>query len=194
MTRLMVTIGFVVAFLAGLIVGLNRFGQRHDPPGAASGQPWARHGEAPPDRGGFLASQLSLSPDQQKQMREIWSQAVGAGRGLMDERRRELRQQREEAIAALIRPEDKASYEAIVNDYARRSVEQDQQWRRAYDEAMQKTRQILTPQQLEKYEQLTQRWEQRDREHRRMGPRGGPSSRPANRMMPGHDAPDETSP
>src|ERR1043165_1873336 len=106
MTKLVVFIGFCIAFVAGLTVGVQR--QRSMEPGVAA--PPTTH----PAHRGFLPSELNLTPQQQEQMSKIWSDAHG-GRGETDDRRRELREKRDNEIAALIPSQDKPKYEKALN-------------------------------------------------------------------------------
>lgn len=156
-TRLIVTAGFVVAFAAGLIGGvqLRRALPPHPPSGPGPATRMGRHG--------WLAAELGLTAQQQEQMTRIWSDVARRGRGEHEERRRQLRKERDDAIAALIRQEDRAAYEQILKTYSDRMAALEQETRAAFQEAVEKTKQILTPQQREKYEAILKRnqWENR---------------------------------
>lgn len=146
MTRLMVMMGFLVAFGAGLTVGMR---MQPTPP-AVSG-PTTR----PTTRGSsWLVAELDLTSEQQEQMRQIWSETVGRGRRQVEEQRRQLRQERDRAIEELFGEELKPKYEQILRDYAQRNSELDRQWRSMYQEAVERTRQILTDEQRARYDQL----------------------------------------
>ncbi len=157
-TRILIIAGFVVAFAAGWAVGLKWRG-KDSPSGTRSG----RHS-------GWLAAELKLSPEQKEQLREIWSETARRGRRERMDRRRQAGRERDEAIAALIRPEDKARYEEILKQYAEQSGEQDREWREAYEAAVERTKQILTPEQRSRYEDLLQRqqWDRPGRDRHRV--------------------------
>jgi len=157
MTRVLIIAGFLIAFAAGWMVGLKWPGVKESP-NTRSG----RHG-------GWLAAELKLSPEQKEQMREIWSEtARRGGRERMD-RRRQATCERDEAIAALIRPEDKPRYDEILKEYAEQSGEQDREWRESYQTAVKRTKAILTPEQRTRYEELLQRqqWDRSTRDRHR---------------------------
>src|SRR5687767_3855756 len=104
MTKLVVIIGFCVAFAAGLTVGLSRHRQQVEPDQPATTAPTTRHGH----RGSsFLATELNLTPQQQEQLKEIWSRMARGGRSEHEQRRQELRDKRDADIESIIRPEDK---------------------------------------------------------------------------------------
>jgi len=182
MTKAVVIVGFVVAFTAGLVVGIESrrtAGTRQPRPG--------RHG-------GWLAAELNLTSEQQEQMREIWSKMAERGGRDREDRRRQLYRQRDEAIAALVRPEDKQRYDAILKNQADQLAALDSEWKSSFQNAVEKTKQIMTLEQRAKYEELLQRHE-RERgfgDHRRgdrgreVGPRGSHrgASRPASQAQP----------
>lgn len=150
MTRLIVLIGFLLAFCAGLAVGLTR-------PVTAAPVIEAPGGRPEGGRRGWLAQQLELSPLQQEQLDEIWSETARRGRHEQFERRRRLRRERDEAIAALIRDEDRPAYEAILREHDERAAELEAEWRESFRAAVERTRALLTPEQREKYQALMDR-------------------------------------
>jgi len=161
MTRALVIICFLVAFAAGLVLGL----QKHpDEPHEG-----ARRGG--PGHHGWLAAELNLSEAQQAELKAIWSETAFGRFRDRDERRREFARQRDEAIAALIPPEKREEYDRILQQYNRNLEAMEHEGRRAFETAVERTRQILTPEQREKYDRMLER-HRRDR-----GPgrhRGGP--------------------
>ncbi|HOB75713.1 MAG TPA: Spy/CpxP family protein refolding chaperone [Phycisphaerae bacterium] len=191
MTKALVVVCFVAAFAAGLVVGLQW--RAPEPPQT----------KRPSRGGGWLARELDLTPSQQEELDKIWSQIARSGGREREERRRQLYRERDEAIVALIRPEDELLYEAILSDYAAQMAELDAEWRTAFDDAVERTRQILTPDQQARCDQLLQRlhrergpydWRRGERDRGvRPGPRGGPPgsrgspSGPASRPQPRAD-------
>lgn len=147
LARIVVVMGFLVAFSAGLMVGLRVPRQPGEP------APSTR----PSGRGGFLARELNLTPQQQEQMKQIWSETAGRGREEYEQRRRQYRRERDEAIAALIPLAEMDVYDQILDTYAHRMSLMDEQSRQAYQAAVERTREILTPQQRVRYEEFLKR-------------------------------------
>src|SRR5688500_3874096 len=169
MTKLVVIVGFLVAFAAGVMVGSLDARKRGDATAAAATTaPTTR-----PSRGGWLQSELGLTSEQRQAMDQIWSEMAGRGRGEQEEKRRQFRRERDEAIAALIRPEDRATFEQIGDDYSEKLASLDRESRAAFAGAVERTKQLLTPEQRTKYEELLKRhqWD------RGPGARGGPGRR-----------------
>ncbi len=175
MTRALVIVGFLVSLAAGVTVGLSVSERaHHEPPPKPVGGP----GDGPRERGGggWLAQQLSLTPEQQTQLDAIWSEvARHGGREQWSERSR-LRKERDEAIAALIAPERQPEYEQIHRQYDERVEAMEAQWRGNFQQAVEKTKAILTPEQREKYEAILAR---HDRDRDRNGPPGSRDRKPS---------------
>jgi Spy/CpxP family protein refolding chaperone len=144
MTKAVVLLSFLVAFAAGVTVS------RSIEAPAPSDAPFKKCG-------GWLGAELGLTPDQQQQLRQIWSETVHRGGRDRDERRRQLYRERDEAIADLIRPEDRERYTEVVRTYSEKLSALDSEWRSSFQAAVDRTKQMLTPQQREKYEKILQR-------------------------------------
>lgn len=157
MTKAVVIVGFIVAFAAGLVIGLS------PQPDAASNEPKAGH------HGSSLAAQLSLTPEQQSQLDKIWSETARRGGRERDDRRRRVYKDREDAIAALIRPEDRSRYDEIQKKHAEQMASLESEWRTSFQAAVEQTKRILTPEQRTKYDEMLRRHEfdrgPRDRRH-----------------------------
>ena len=136
MTRLIVVTGFIIAFGAGLMLG-RVWGVAH--PGA-QGSP---HGHMD----SWFAQQLDLTPDQQVKMKQVWSDVSHRGGPQQGQKRAQLRHDQEQSIATLIHPDDKAAYDKFVADFKDRLDALDSDNRRAFQQAVEKTKQILTPEQ-----------------------------------------------
>jgi Spy/CpxP family protein refolding chaperone len=227
MLKLVVILGFLVSFAAGLVVGSRTDwldvamgatspssstivddrtppapgpdrtaappppdrdrgdGRPPRPPGPRGG-PGGPGGRGDRDRGpgGWLAAELRLTPDQHKQLDAIWSDLAQRGRRRDHEgRRRAMRNERDLAVAALIAPARWGEYEQIMADFAERSSALDREFRADFDAAVERTKQILTPEQRTRYEKLLER--------HRWGPPGGP---PPARGRPGQDHRDDRAP
>ncbi|MBC7784741.1 MAG: hypothetical protein H7144_12965 [Burkholderiales bacterium] len=153
MTKLIVITGFIVAFSAGLMVG-------HvwtPPKPAQSGDRPHSNNSNNGNQGSWIASQLSLSRDQQKQMEQIWSNVGGRGRENSRERRSQMRREQDEAIAKLIRPEDRQAYDAVIAEQKQKFEAIEAEGKRAFQQAVEKTKAILSAEQLRKYEELLAR-------------------------------------
>ena len=170
MTKLVVILGFLIAFSAGLVIGFN--GRRQSTPQVSpTTQPTRPDRIRPP--GSFLAAHLNLTAEQRQAMDQIWSETVRGRHWKLEEKRRQCRKERDEAIAALLRASDTQKYESIMKTYAQGIAELEQEDRAAFQDAVAKTKKILNPEQLAKYEEFLKRHpgDRRDRDRDR--DRGG---------------------
>ena len=161
-TRLIVLGCFVAALAAGIAVGVaaGRFARR-------------------PRHASWLERRLDLTPDQREQMRQIWSGVMRRSGRQQREQREALRRERDEAVQALLTEEQKKQYEEAMQTYARKSEALAAERRKAFDEAVERTKQILTEPQREKYEELLKQragWSRRRGHPGRGG--GGPEAPP----------------
>src|SRR3954471_8985610 len=109
MLKVVVILGFLVAFAAGFRVAVEtRTVATTTPP--PSTRP------ATTQRSGFLRAALNLTPDQQEKMKKIWEAGMPNPRE-QRERRDKCRSDRDVAIQALLTPEQKANFEQIQKDY-----------------------------------------------------------------------------
>ncbi len=165
--KAIITVCFLSAFVAGLVIGMESRQKGALPPPPRPG-----------GHGGWLTSALGLTPEQQEQMRQIWSDTVGRGGPGRDDRRRQLFRERDEAIAALIRPEDKPRYDEILKKHAEQMSAMEREWHRSFEAAVERTKEILTPEQRAKYEKLLQRHGPGGPPHERHGDRERERGRP----------------
>src|SRR5437763_772873 len=140
MLKYLLVLGFAIAFGAGLVIGL----EQRVPAQASPTTTQSTRGR------GFLTSELNLTPEQQEKMKKIWEGVRPPGR----EPWNILKKQRDEQIAALIRSEDKPKYDQILKAYAEKQEELNHQIQAAFHNAEQRTKEILDPKQLEKYEKI----------------------------------------
>jgi Spy/CpxP family protein refolding chaperone len=154
MTKIVLVIGFVFAFSAGLVCGLAVRG--HDV--QASPAPLTRPttSEGP---GGLLATELGLTPEQREQMKRIWGDNARTLRHQQDQRRAQARRERDEAIAALVRAEDRQTYDQVLRAHTDRLAEIERELRASWQNGVEETRKILTPEQRTKYEDFLKRRE-----------------------------------
>lgn len=172
MAKIMVIVGFLVAFAAGLTVGLEL--RRPSVAQVPTVEPTTRSTTGPTTRGsrspgGWFASQLNLTPEQREQMDAIWSDLARSGRREMDRRRDELREQRDAAIVELLGPDNKPEYAAILERYEEQHRDLFREMRSRFERAVEQTNALLTPEQQAKYKELLAR----HRPPERGGP-GGP--------------------
>lgn len=158
MTRAIIVIGFLCAFAAGF--ALNLGWSSHPPRDADRGNR--------PDRGSWLAEQLDLTDEQQEQMKEIWSDTARRGNRQQWEQRRKLREERDQAIAALIDDENRPAYERILAEYEEKTDALHAQWRQSFEQAVERTKALLSDEQRRKYDEILdrQRWDNRDERRR----------------------------
>jgi len=166
MTKLVVILGFLIAFSAGLVIGFN--GRRQTTPQVSPTTTAIRPER--PRGGGFLAAHLNLTAEQRQAMDKIWSDTVRGRHWQLEEKRRQCRKERDEAIAALLRASDTQKYESIMKTYAQGIDALEQEDRAAFQDAVAKTKKILNPDQLAKYEEFLKRHpgdrKDRDRDNR----------------------------
>ncbi|MGE5609960.1 MAG: hypothetical protein ACM359_11950 [Bacillota bacterium] len=155
--KVIIVAGFLVSFGAGLVIGLSSHpsgGGPHRP------RPW-------------IAGQLGLSVEQERQLEKIWSNVVRPPGPEDEERRRALRRERDDAVAALIAPEQKAAYDKICKDYFDKVGQLGAERGKLIQAAVEQTKKILTEEQWKKFDEF----------HKRRGGDGhgrGPGPRPEN--------------
>ena len=169
MLKLVVTLGFLVAFAAGLVVGIEK-SVRPQVVTSPATKPAER-------RGPSMAAELKLTPEQQEQMKKIWQDVARQGRNQpqqQGEHRQQIRQERDKAIAALVKPEDKEKYDQIQKKYRDELEAMDREMREAFEKAVKHTDEILTPEQRTKYHEILSRHQPGPGGpgHRERGPRG----------------------
>ncbi len=144
---------FVVALGAGLLAGHSFFparGRMMPPP--------------PPDgERSVLKYELGLSDEQAEKMKGIWSEWIKTGGSRHGDARRTVQKEREDAVVALLTPEQKKEYEKIAVKYNERMNQLGKERDAAFQQAVEKTKAILNDKQREKYEVLMKK-----------GFRGGP--------------------
>src|SRR5438094_177204 len=126
MTKIVVAVGFLVAFAAGLMVGIES-----QQTSAASSSPAAPTSKPSNHRpGGWMASELNLTPQQQEQLDKIWSETAHSRMHDSDDRRRQLRTERDESILALIPADKKTGYDEVMAKYKEQTSALDHEMRK----------------------------------------------------------------
>ena len=166
-TKLMVLACFFVAFGVGVVACFFvAFGA-----GVAVGVAFTRL-TAGPQHGSWLEHELSLTPAQREQMHKIWSQVISLSAPQEHEQRQALQKERDEAIRGLLSNGQKAKYEEVMQKYTQKLAALEDGRKKAFEEAVERTKQILTDSQRTKYLQLLQ---ERSGRHPSHGPRDRPS-------------------
>jgi Spy/CpxP family protein refolding chaperone len=170
-TKLVVIFGFLMAFTAGWIVGVSR-PQRV---ATISTTPVPLLSTRPTQRGpGELDALLSLRPKQKEQLKKIWSDMAEKGRKHHEERRDQLREQREQKVQALLSPDQKSKFEQVHREYDDQRKALDREMKANFQQAVEATKAVLDPDQKAKYEEwLSKRqWDRSSRGGDRGGDRG----------------------
>jgi Spy/CpxP family protein refolding chaperone len=195
MTKLKATlfIAFVLALSAGVVLGFAA-ARRVDLPAPAVDKP----AEAP--RGSWLSEQLGLTSAQSEQIRNIWQQGMSEQGRANSERRRALEKERDGAVLGLLTSEQREEYDRLMKQYEGQLSELGRERDRLRQEAIEKTKQVLTEAQRKKYEELlTERGRDRERDrdserdrvgrgHRRGGSAATSPALPATRPASGAPA------
>jgi Spy/CpxP family protein refolding chaperone len=157
MAKFIVILGFILAFAAGMVIGSRRALVPEAPTSPTPSATSAPSAKGPDRRGpgGWLSSELGLSDAQRKSLDGIWSAVAKAND--QDERRRNYRRERDEAIAHLVPPERLDEYDSVINIFTDRIDALERSSREAYESAVEQTKQILTPEQRVRYEDLLKR-------------------------------------
>jgi len=146
---------FVVALGTGVLVGMG-----------------LSHEVKPHDRTwSWLTEELKLTSEQSEKIKVIWSDMLqGPGQRPGGEPRRAAQKERDDAIVALLTPEQKGTYDKIIERYNQQVGEMNKAREAAFQAAVEKTKAVLDANQRAKYEELLKKgFHGSPREH---GPRG----------------------
>jgi Spy/CpxP family protein refolding chaperone len=196
-TKLIVITGFLVAFAAGMMVGVR---QRIEPAKSTvvttipttgpTTYPGGRRGGNRPTPSSMIVRELALTPQQTQKMNEIFRKAANVGHDL-DDQRHMLQQKRNDDIRNLAMQEQNDKYVKILKDYNDASEKITEEWQNVYTSAIKETKQILSDDQQKRYEEMLTRnhWDGRSPDwpwpwgpNQGRGGRGGPPG--AGRMGP----------
>lgn len=133
-TKLIILISFIVAFAAGVSIGLV-----------------IGRGGKPPRNRSPLGRELNLTPAQRDQMQKIWTETMGR---LRHEQMQKLQKEREEAILNLLTPKQREELEKINKAHHLNMQKLEQEREALFDEAQEKTKKILSEDQQKKYEEI----------------------------------------
>jgi hypothetical protein len=151
--KILLGVSFVMVFCAGIAIGflVGNADNRNDKP------PW-------------LAGELGLTSQQQREMKDIWRSVREKACEFPSHERRQLGEKRDAAVKELLSGDSVKRYEEILETYSREKEELIRAWKAPFEEAMEKTRKILSEEQFQKFEELGKK-EDRDWNHAR--DRGG---------------------
>ena len=138
MTKATIAVGvcFLLAFAAGGAAGLL-LGR-----------------SARPAPGSWLTRELGLTPDQQEKMRKIWSESMPPPR---PEQREAWEKERDQRIRAMLTAEQQAQYDELMRERAARLAALAEARKKAFEDAVEQTKAILTEPQRKKYEEILKR-------------------------------------
>ena len=140
-TTLLVLV-FAIALSAGVVAGrlASRLPASSTPQADASDHSW-------------LAEELQLTREQSDQMRNIWEEVRGISGECYDQASG-LQKQREDEIGALLSPDQKVRYNELTIKYQNKMNALTASRQKAFDQAVQSTMKILSPEQQQRYEQI----------------------------------------
>jgi Spy/CpxP family protein refolding chaperone len=176
--KLVVIVGFLLAFGAGLVVGLS--GARRLA-GATTDTPAA----SPTTRRGFagLVAALHLTPEQAKQIEQLRAKTMTEVTHERDDRSAAIHKQRDEKVVALVGAEKKDELDKVLaasQDDMRQLMGERP---KAFDKMDEDIRKVLSDEQWKQYQSLqaARRGGRGDGTHRGPGGRGSPgaATRPA---------------
>jgi Spy/CpxP family protein refolding chaperone len=137
---------FVLALGAGLVVGMaagRRGAAGHASPAA---QPQSGHSRT--------AAELNLTPQQEQQVRGIWSDVSQGPLKTVNESRKAFQKERDDAINRLFTSEQKAEYDRIQAEYTAKSSNLGKERQQLIDGAVEQVKRVLNDTQRQKYEQM----------------------------------------
>jgi len=136
--KLIVFSVFALALSAGLVAGKLDWGSGRSKAGS----------DASP-----LATELGLNNQQCQQIRGIWEPVRQSAKDSYDDARR-LERQRDDSVKALLTKEQQEQYNRIHQDYNAGVLSLQAKRNAQFREAIERTKQLLTEPQRQKYEQL----------------------------------------
>jgi Spy/CpxP family protein refolding chaperone len=137
---IILVLAFIVVFAAGVAGGLV-----------------VRQSAQPPDQKSWLSSELGLTPEQQEKMRAIWAPGDRQRPGQSFEQIRAVWAWRDKSVQELLTEEQRARYDQIVKEADQKLAAITAERKKGFEEKAARTKEILTPEQREKFEALLQK-------------------------------------
>ena len=114
------------------------------------------------DRPTWLAEELNLTEEQEAAMKEAWSEVREKMGDYPGDERRALSERRDEAIKDLLTAEQYPLYQDIQEKYREDKEALIRNWKAPYESAMERTREILSEDQFQRFEELKEKRKRRD--------------------------------
>jgi Spy/CpxP family protein refolding chaperone len=146
--------------------------------GGFIGAYWVRRAP-PPDP---FERELNLTSEQQDKMREIWSEAMRTGGfPVQDEKKQAAQKEYYDALRALVPADQQARCDEVLRNYRKKLEDIEQESKKIFDDATERSRQVLDERQRAKFDEMRTRHSQMMRGR---GPGGRPG--PFGPMPPPH--------
>jgi hypothetical protein len=130
------------------------------------------------DQRSWLADQLGLRPDQRQQMDAIWKQTWPQMEKTF-EARRDLDKQRDQAIQALLDPQQRIAYQKTLDEFRARREDLFKQRNQLMQDANAQSRALLDEDQQKVWDVLTKQMRDRHGFHTTTGPATEPTGESA---------------
>ena len=125
--------------------------------GGAAGFALARRLPRPRPGEHFLERELKLTPEQAGKVQDIWKEALETSEAQQREQRQALRQQRDDALRQLMTGAQYLQYDEIMKKYSDGLAAIEAARHKVFEDAVARTRPVLTEPQRTKYDELMQR-------------------------------------
>lgn len=143
-SKLTLVTTFALALGAGLVVGIAAAKRG----AAAQITPAQQSGRSK------TAVDLNLTPQQEEQVKSVWSGVSQGPIKSINENRKSLQKERDDAINRLFTSEQKAEYDRIQSEYATKSSNLSKERQQLIDAAVEQVKKVLNDTQRQKYEQM----------------------------------------
>jgi hypothetical protein len=147
-SKLTLVTTFTLALGAGLVVGIAAAKR-----GAAAAL-LTRPSTEQTTHSRSAATELNLTAQQQEQVKGIWAGVTQGPVKTLNEKRKSLQKERDDAINRLFTSEQKVEYDRIQTEYASKSADLNKQRQQHFDAAVEQVKRILNDTQRQKYEQM----------------------------------------
>ena len=119
-----------------------------------------------------FVGELNLTAEQQDKLKAIWSDAMEKGGfPVQDERREAAKKEYDAALRALFPAEQQPRYDELLHGYQKKLEDIELESRKIFDDATERSKQVLSEQQRAKYEEIRRKHAERMKER-------GPGKKP----------------
>lgn len=148
--KLLAALALCMAYFAGIATGWAGYTLAGEQPPAPSG------------KGSWLSHTLQLDEDQTARIQAIWSREAAAGdRESARSQIRDLYDERDEQIRSLLTAEQQTRFDEIHRTIEAKKDALFEERRKRREEAIEKTMDLLTPEQQEAYREILEDFEKR---------------------------------